>query len=142
MENTGQENTNIGESLETSDNNTMLPIIIEKQKKPRKKRESQSAAQIEALCKGREILKQNRKKQREAKKQGVVIDKTSPDYMKEFKDTFDNMIKTIEGRFNGTPSRDTMNVQHIQSAEYTPNPTTTPHPPPSTTPNKPRIIFV
>ena len=43
MENNEQENHNIGESLETSDNNTMLPIIIEKQKKPRKKRESQSS---------------------------------------------------------------------------------------------------
>ena len=141
MENTGQENTNIGESLETSDNNTMLPIIIEKEKKPRKKRETQSAAQIEALCKGREILKQNRKKQRELKKQGVVIDKTSPDYMKEFKDTFDNMIKMIEGRFNGPSSRDTMNVHHIQCAEYTRTPTPIP-PPPPTTPIKPRIIFV
>ena len=140
MDNVGQENHNIGESLETLDNNAMLPIIIEKEKKPRKKRETTSPAQIEALCKGREILKQNRKKQREAKKQGFVIDKTSPDYMKEFKDTFDNMIKTIEGRFNGTPSRDTMNVQHIQSAEYTPNPT--PIPPPPTTPIKPRKIFV
>ena len=32
MENIGQENHNIGETLETSDNNTMLPIIIEKEK--------------------------------------------------------------------------------------------------------------
>ena len=117
----------------------MIPTIIEIEKKPSKKRETTSPAQIEALCKGREILKQNRKKQREAKKQGVVIDKTSPNYMKEFNDTFDNMIKMIEGRFNGTPSRDTMNVQHIQSAEYTQNPTPTPPPP---TPVKPRIIFV
>ena len=75
MENNEQKNTDIGESLETSDNNTMLPIIIEKEKKPRKKRETQSAAQIEALCKSHAILKENRQKQCNAKKQGFVIDK-------------------------------------------------------------------
>ena len=109
MENTGQENTNIGETL---DNESIEPIVIEKPKKERKKRETQSPAQIEALCKGREILKENRKRQREAKKQGVVIDKTSPEYMKEFKDTFDNMIKTIEERY---PSREPIHVQDTPS---------------------------
>ena len=47
----------------------MLPLVIEKEKKTRKKRETQSAAQIESLRKGHEILQQNRKKKREEKKQ-------------------------------------------------------------------------
>ena len=75
MENIEQEKQNIGETLETLDNDPMLPIIIEKVKKPRKKRETQSAAQIESLQRGRQILQENRKKQREEKKQGVYKDK-------------------------------------------------------------------
>ena len=70
MENIEQEKQNIGETLETLDNDPMLPNIIEKVKKPHKKREIQSAAQIESLRKGREILQQNRKKQREEKTRG------------------------------------------------------------------------
>ena len=111
MENIEQEKQNIGETLETLDNDPMLPIIIEKVKKPRKKRETQSAAQIESLHKGREILQQNRKKQREDKKQGVAKDKKNPDYMKEMSDKFDTMLKTIESKFNSTPSPEPINIE-------------------------------
>ena len=41
MENIEQEKIYIGETFETLDNNAMLPIIIEKVKKTRKKRETQ-----------------------------------------------------------------------------------------------------
>ena len=135
MENIEQEKQNIGETLETLDNDPMLPIIIEKPKKPRKKRETQSPAQIESLRKGREILQQNRKKQREDKKQGVSKDKKNPDYMKEISDKFDTMLQTIESKFNRTPEPEPIHIEKTKSPEYTP-----PNPPP--TPRRPRNVFV
>ena len=92
MENIEQEKQNIGETLETLDNDPMLPIIIEKPKKPCKKRETQSAAQIEALQRGRQILQENRKKQHEEKKKGAIFDQKQQDYMKEMSNKFDTMI--------------------------------------------------
>ena len=132
MENIEQEKQNIGETLETLDNDPMLPIIIEKPKKPRKKRETQSAAQIESLRKGREILQQNRKKQREDKKQGVAKD----DYMKEINDKFDTMLQTIESKFNRTPEPEPFHIEKTKTPEYTPPS----NPPPN--PIRPRIFFV
>ena len=64
MDNVGEENTPIGE--EHMDDT--LPSVIEKEKKPRKKRETHSPAQLETLKRGREKLAQKRQKQREAKK--------------------------------------------------------------------------
>ena len=136
MENIEQEKQNIGETLETLDNDPMLPIIIEKVKKPRKKRETQSAAQIESLRKGREILQQNRKKQREEKKQGVSKDKKNPDYMKEISDKFDTMLQTIESKFNSTPEPEPFHIEKTKTPEYTPPS----NPPP--TPSRPRNVFV
>ena len=135
MENIEQEKQNIGETLETLDNDPMLPIIIEKVKKPRKKRESQSAAQIESLRKGREILQQNRKKQCEDKKQGVAKDKKNPDYMKEMSDKFDTMLKTIESKFNSTPSPEPINVEYTSPAPVAEKPQ-------YIEPMKPKRIFV
>ena len=60
MENTHTEVQHVTE--ETNDNEP-LPIVIEKQ--PRKKREKQSEAQLETLRRGRERLAEKRKQQRE-----------------------------------------------------------------------------
>ena len=54
MDNVGEENTPIGE--EHMDDT--LPSVIEKEKKPRKKRETHSPAQLETLKRGREKLAQ------------------------------------------------------------------------------------
>ena len=64
MENIGQENEVIQETLE---NEIQTPIIIEKAKKPRKKRESNSPAQLETLRRGRERLAEKRKQRLEEK---------------------------------------------------------------------------
>ena len=64
MENVGQPLENISESLE---NTEQTPLTIEKPKKPRKKRENNSAAQLESLKKGREHLAEKRKQCLEAK---------------------------------------------------------------------------
>ena len=115
MENIEQEKQNIGETLEPLDNGDKLPIIIEKPK--RKRRETQSPAQIESLRKGREILQENRKKKREEKKQGVSTD---PNYMKEISDKFDTMLRTIEDKFNHTASPEPIHLERTPSPVYTP----------------------
>ena len=51
-----------------------LPSVIEKEKKPQKKRETHSPAQLETLKRGRERLAEKRQKQREAKKEASVND--------------------------------------------------------------------
>ena len=53
MENVGQENKVIQETLE---NEIQTPSIIEKAKKPQKKGKSNSPAQLETLRQGRENL--------------------------------------------------------------------------------------
>ena len=64
IENVGQENEDIQETVE---NEIPTPIVIEKAKKPRKKRESNSPAQLETLRRGREHLAEKRKKRLEEK---------------------------------------------------------------------------
>ena len=64
MKNVGHENEVIQETLE---NEIQTPIIIEKAKKPRKKRESNSPAQLETLRRGRERRAEKRKQQLEEK---------------------------------------------------------------------------
>ena len=49
------------------ENTEQTPLTIEKQKKPRKKRENNSAAQLESLKRGRERLAEKRKQRLEAK---------------------------------------------------------------------------
>ena len=51
-----------------------LPSVIEKEKKPRKKRETHSPAQLETHKRGRERLAEKRQKQREQKKEEPVND--------------------------------------------------------------------
>ena len=60
MENTHTEEKHVTEEI---NDNEPLPIVIEKQ--PRKKREKQSEAQLETLRRGRERLAEKRKQQRE-----------------------------------------------------------------------------
>ena len=64
MENVGQPLENISESLE---NTEQTPLTIEKPKTPRKKKEKDSAAQLESLKRGRERLAEKRKQRLEAK---------------------------------------------------------------------------
>ena len=73
MENVGEETQPVGEQeQENVDEN--LPSVIEKPKKPRKKRETHSPAQLETLKRGREKLAEKRQKQKEAKKEAPVND--------------------------------------------------------------------
>ena len=65
MENIGEELSPIGEHEHVDE---PLSSFIEKQKKPRKKRETHSPAQLETLKRGRERLAEKRQKQREQKK--------------------------------------------------------------------------
>ena len=64
MENVGRENEDIQETVEIEE---PTPIVIEKAKRPRKKRESNSPAQLETLRRGRERLAEKRKKRLEEK---------------------------------------------------------------------------
>ena len=67
------------------------PSIIEKPKKPRKKRETQSPAQLETLKRGREKLAEKRQKQVEAKKQAPM-----DDMMKTFEKKHNERLQSLE----------------------------------------------
>ena len=73
-----------------------LPIIIEK--KPRKKRETQSAAQLETLKKGREKLAEKRQKQRDTKKQAPVNDAINKLDIK-----YSQLLEQLESRIQTVP---------------------------------------
>ena len=82
---------NIGESIGEPiiENDESVPLTIEK--KPRKKRETQSTAQLETLKRGREKLAEKRQKQRDAKKQEPV-----DDMMQKFEKRYNDMLNNIE----------------------------------------------
>ena len=88
MDNVGEENTPIGE--EHMDDTS----VIEKEKKPRKKRETHSPAQLETLKRGREKLAQKRQKQREAKKVEPVNDMLQ-NFEKKCNEILENLEKKI-----------------------------------------------
>ena len=75
MENIGEQNTYIGEQEHVDE---PLPSVIEKEKKPRKKRETHNPAQLETLKRGRERererLAEKGQKQQEAKKEAPMND--------------------------------------------------------------------
>ena len=71
MENIGEELLPFGEQEHVDE---PLPSVIEKEKKPRKRRETHSPAQLETLKRGREKLAEKRQKQREQKKEAPVND--------------------------------------------------------------------
>ena len=91
MDNIGEENTPIGE--EHLDDTS----VIEKEKKPRKKRETHSPAQLETLKRGREKLAQKRQKQREAKKVEPVND-----MLQNFEKRCNEMLQNFEKKMNKT----------------------------------------
>ena len=111
MDNVGEENTPIGE--EHMDDT--LPSVIEKEKKPRKKRETHSPAQLETLKRGREKLAQKRQKQREAKKVAPVND-----MLQNFEKRCNEMLQNFEKKMNKT------NEQYSEIEIAPPN---TPSPP-------------
>ena len=95
MENTGEKLDTVGEPINIGETET---ISIEKPKKPRKKRETQSPAQLETLKRGREKLAEKRRKQVEEKKQAPVID----DMMKTFEKRCTEMMQSFEQRVHQT----------------------------------------
>ena len=94
MENIGEQKESIGEQV--SPIGETLPIIIEK--KPRKKRETQSAAQLETLKKGREKLAEKRQKQRDTKKQAPVNDAINKLDIK-----YSQLLEQLESRIHTVP---------------------------------------
>ena len=64
MDNIREETPAIGEQEHVDET---VSSVIEKEKKPRKKRETHSPAQLETLKRGRERLAEKRQKQQEAK---------------------------------------------------------------------------
>ena len=73
-------------------------LLLKNQKKTRKKRETQSLAQLETLKRGSEKLAEKRRKQVEEKKQAPVID----DMMKTFEKRCTEMMQSFEQRVHQT----------------------------------------
>ena len=69
-------------------------------------------------------------------KKGAIFDQKQQDYMKEMSDKFDTMLKTIESKFNSTPSPEPIHIEKTKTPEYIPPS----NPPP--TPIRPRNVFV
>ena len=92
MENTGD---TVGEPINIGETET---ISIEKPKKPRKKRETQSPAQLETLKRGREKLAEKRRKQVEEKKQAPIVD----DMMRTFEKRCTELLQSFEHRVHET----------------------------------------
>ena len=88
MEDIGEELSPIGEHVDEP-----LPSVIEKEKKPRKKRETHSPAQLETLKRGRERLAEKRQKQREAKKEAPVND-----MLQNFEKRCNEMLENFENK--------------------------------------------
>ena len=87
---------NIGEQIESIGERETLPIIIEK--KPRKKRETQSVAQLETLKRGREKLAEKRQKQRNTKKQAPVND-----VINKLDTKYSQLLEQLESRMQAVP---------------------------------------
>ena len=93
MENIGEQTTAVGEQPIGENIDETNPPIIEKPKKPQKKRETQSLAQLETLKKGREKLAQKRAKQRDEKNQEPMND-----MIKTFEKRYTEMLHNLEQR--------------------------------------------
>ena len=94
MENIAEELSPIGEQEHVDE---PLPSVIEKEKKPRKKRETHSPAQLETLKRGREKLAEKRQKQREAKKEAPVND-----MLQNFEKRCNDMLENFEKKIHQT----------------------------------------
>ena len=146
MENDSQTLDNIGqENLDTVDLESLGPLVVEKPK--RKKRETNSAAQLETLKRGRERLAEKRKQQRETKSrkgkstETVNIEKTHDDYITKLNETykkFNDDLDLFASRINASKENSTP----MATARVPPNSTAssivaTPEPP-----QRKRVIFV
>ena len=127
------ENNTVDDELSTG-KEEQKPIIIEK--KPRKKRESNSVSQLETLKKGREKLREKQLKQREEKK---CIKKKSKESEYEMK------FKEREENFNELYPNITQTLEKLQSNPASiEKPASEHHPaaPTSTHQNKPKIFVL
>ena len=95
MENTGETIDTVGEPINIGETET---ISIEKPKKPRKKRETHSPAQLETLKHGREKLAEKRRKQVKEKKQAPIVD----DMMRTFEKRCTELLQYFENRVHET----------------------------------------
>ena len=104
LDNIGQQNNDTEQSIGSINNNESIgPVIVEKPK--RKKRETNSAAQLETLKRGREKLAKKRKQERETKKtkkqEPINIEKKHDDYITKLNETY----KKINDDLNSIVSR-------------------------------------
>ena len=103
LDNIGQQNNNTEQSI---DNESIGPVVVEKPKQ-RKKRETNSAAQLETLRRGREALALKRKQEREMKTkktkntEPIEIEKKHDDYINKLNETY----KKINDDLNSLVSR-------------------------------------
>ena len=103
LDNIGQQNNNTEQSI---DNESIGPVVVEKPKQ-RKKRESNSAAQLETLRRGTEALALKRKQEREMKTkktkntEHIDIEKKHDDYINKLNETY----KKINDDLNSLVSR-------------------------------------
>ena len=90
-----------------------LPSVIEKEKKPRKKRETHSPAQLETLKRGRERLAEKRQKQRQAKKEEPVNDMFS-----NFEKRCNEMLENFEKKIHQTKIAPKNNEEYSDVAPH------------------------
>ena len=146
MENDSQTLDNIGqENLDTVDLESLGPLVVEKPK--RKKRETNSAAQLETLKRGRERLAEKRKQQRETKNrkrktvETVNIEKTHDDYITKLNETykkFNDDLDSFASHIN-LPKENSTSIGTVQVAPNVTAPTPVASPEP---PQRKRVIFV
>ena len=110
MENIGEELAPIGEHEHVDE---PLSSVIEKQKKPRKKRETHSPAQLETLKRGREKLAEKRQKQREQKKEAPVNDMFS-----NFEKRCNEMLENFEKKIHQTKIAPKNNEEYSDIAPH------------------------
>ena len=97
-------NTQILENIENNDTNEqeeeeqMVPIVIEK--KPRKKRETNSEAQLATLKRGRERLAEQQKKKREMKHDSGSAKNTATIDFEKKHDDYMIKLNEIQGKIN------------------------------------------
>ena len=117
LDNIGQQNNNTEQSI---DNESIGPVVVEKPKQ-RKKRETNSAAQLETLRKGRERLAEKRKQEREMKTkktkntEPIEIEKKHDDYINKLNETY----KKINDDLNSLVSR--INIPSEQKGSLDPS---------------------
>ena len=117
LDNIGQQNNNTEQSIESINNNESIgPVIVEKPK--RKKRETNSAAQLETLKRRREKLAEKRKQERETKKtkkqEPINIEKKHDDYITKLNETYKKInddLNSIVSRIN-IPTETKVSLDH------------------------------